>query len=330
MEEQMQAIVYRRYGSPQVLEVARVDRPIPGDDEVLVRIRAVGINPYDSHFLHGDPYLMRPMMGLGVRRPRRATILGSDVAGVVDAVGANVTRFRPGDEVYATAGMGGFAEFVAVREDLLALKPAGITFEQAAAVPMAALTALQALRDFGRLQPGQKVLVNGASGGVGSFAVQIAKALGAAEVTGVCSARNVELVRSLGADHVVDYTAEDFTRSYRKHDLLIDTVGNRSLRAFSRALTPRGTFVVVGGGGGRWLGPVAQILRAKLLSPFVSARVVTMMARSNGADLAYVTELIEAGKVRPVIDRTYRLLEAAEAIRHLDTRRVRGKVVLTV
>jgi NADPH:quinone reductase-like Zn-dependent oxidoreductase len=197
-------------------------------------------------------------------------------------------------------------------------------------VPMAALTALQALRDFGRLQPGQKVLVNGASGGVGSFAVQIAKALGAADVTGVCSARNMELVRSLGADHVVDYTAEDFTRSHRKHDLLIDTVGNRSLRAFSRALTPRGTFVMVGGGGGSWLGPAGQILRAKLLSPFFSARVVTMMARSNGADLANVAELIEAGKVRPVIDRTFPLLEAAEAIRHLDTRHARGKVVLTV
>jgi len=326
----VQAIIYRRFGSPDVLEATQVERPIAGDDEVLVEVRAAGINPYDWHFLRGEPLLFRPMMGLGLRRPRRAIIPGSDVAGVVKAVGTSVTKFRPGDEVYAIAGTGGFAEFVAVPERLLALKPVNTTFEQAAAVPMAALTALQALRDFGRIQPGQKVLVNGASGGVGSFAVQIARALGAAEVTGVCSTRNLELVRSLGADHVIDYTNEDFTRSDERYDLLVDTVGNRSLRAFRRALASRGTFVSVGGGGGRLLGPMLQLLRARLLSPFVGQRLVTMIATRKAEDLLVLKELIEGGKVKPLIDRTYPLAEGAEAIRYLEQHHARGKVVVTV
>ena len=326
----MHAMTYARYGSPSVLEATQVDRPHAGDDEVVVRVRAVGINPFDLHFLHGDPYLMRPMMGLGLRKPRRPTILGSDVAGVVEVVGKNVVRFHEGDEVYSTVGMGGFAEFVAVRENLLALKPANTTFEQAAAVPMAATTALQGLRDLGRLQPGQTVLINGASGGVGSFAVQIAKVLGAAEVTGVCSTNNLELVRSIGADRVIDYTNEDFTRGERRYDLLVDTVGNHSLRAFARSVTPTGTLLLVGGGGGRLLGPVAQILGAKLGAPFLSQKVVTMFARSNGDDLDYLRQLIEADKLKPVINRTYPFAEAPEALRHLETRRARGKIVITI
>jgi NADPH:quinone reductase-like Zn-dependent oxidoreductase len=329
MNKPMQAIVSRRYGSPDVLEVAQVDRPSAGKDEVLVRIRAAAINPYDLHFLRGEPLLMRPMMGLGLRKPARPTIIGSDVAGVVEAVGEGVTRFRPGDEVYATVGMGGFGELVAVREDVLALKPTGATFEEAAAVPMAATTALQGLRDVGCLRSGQTVLINGASGGVGSFAVQFARTLGAATVTGVCSTANLELVRFLGADRVIDYTAEDFTQGTERYDLVVDTVGNRSLRALCRAATRNGTVVIVGGGGGRALGPVAQILAAKLQSRFVAQRVMTMFARSNAADLALIAGLIEEGKVRPVIDRTYQLAEAADALRYLETRHARGKVVVT-
>ena len=325
----MQAIVFRRYGSPDVLEVAQVGRPSPGRDQVLVQIRAAAINPYDLHFLRGEPVLMRPMMGLGLRKPRLAAMLGSDIAGVVVAVGEGVTRFRPGDEVYATVGMGGFGEVVAVPEDVLALKPAGATFEEAAAVPMAATTALQALRDVGCLRPGQRVLINGASGGVGSFAVQLARTLGAAVVAGVCSTGNLELVRSIGADLVIDYTTEDFTRGTGRYDLVVDTVGNRSLRALCRAATREGTVVIVGGGGGRVLGPVAQILTAKLQSRFVTQRVVTMLARRNAADLAVIAELIEEGRVRPVIDRTYPLVEAADALRYLETRHARGKVVVT-
>ena len=324
----MQAIVFRRYGSPDVLEVAQVDRPIAGSGEVLVRVRAAAINPYDLHFLRGEPLLMRPMMGLGLRKPRRAVILGSDVAGVVEEVGEGVTRFGAGDEVYATVGMGGFGEVVAVREDVLALKPTGSTFEEAAAVPMAATTALQGLRDVGCLRPGQKVLINGASGGVGSFAVQFARTLGAATVTGVCSAANLELVRSLGADLVIDYTTEDFTRRAERYDLVVDTVGNRSLRALCRAATREGTVVIVGGGGGRALGPVAQIVAAKLQSRFVAQRVMTMFARSNAADLAAIAGLIEAGRVRSVVDRTYPFAEAADAMRYLETRHARGKVVV--
>jgi NADPH:quinone reductase-like Zn-dependent oxidoreductase len=326
----MKAIVYRRFGSPDVLEIAEVERPAPGDDQVLVRIRAVGLNPYDWHFLRGEPLLFRPMMGVGVRKPRRPTILGSDIAGVVESVGTDVTRFRPGDEVYGTKGPGACAEYAVIAERALALKPAGVTFEEAAAVPMAGLTALQGMRDFGRLESGQKVLVNGASGGVGTFAVQIARALGAAEVTGVCSTGNVELVRSIGADHVIDYTRQDFTRSDVRHDLVVDTVGNRSLRALMRALTPKGTLVLVGGGGGRLLGPMGQMIRAKLMSPFVSQGLVSMLATVKAQDLDRMRGFMEAGTVKSIVDRTYPLAEAAAAMRYLEQHHARGKVVITV
>ena len=326
----MKAIVYRRFGSPDVLELAEVERLAAGEGQVLVRIRAVGLNPYDWHFMRGEPLLFRPMMGVGVRKPRRPTVLGSDIAGVVEAVGEGVTRFRPGDEVYGTKGPGACAEYVVIPERALALKPVGVTFEEAAAVPMAGLTALQGLRDFGRLESGQKVLVNGASGGVGTFAVQIARALGAVEVTGVCSTGNMELVRSIGADHVIDYTRQDFTRSDPRQDLVVDTVGNRSLRALRRTLTPKGTLVLVGGGGGRLLGPIGQMIRAKMLSPFVSQGLVSMLATTKAEDLDYLRGLIEAGTVKPIVDRTYPLAEAPAAMRYLEQHHARGKVVISV
>ena len=327
----MKAIVYTRFGSPDVLELVEIDRPEPGEDQVLVRVRTVGLNPFDWHYMRGRPVLFRPMMGVGVRKPRRPTTLGSDIAGVVEVVGEAVTRFRPGDEVYGTKGPGACAEYVVIREEGLALKPAGSTFEEAAAVPMAAMTALQGLRDFGHLQPGQKVLVNGASGGIGTFAVQLAKARGAAEVTGVCSTPNLELVRSIGADHVIDYTAEDFTRSGERYDLVIDTVANRSLRALRRVTAPKGTVVLVGGGGDRLgFGTVAGLLWAKLYSAFVSQRLVSMVAATSADDLDFLRGLIEAGTVKPVIDRTWPMAEAAEAMRYLEGRHARGKVVLTV
>ena len=324
----MKAWIYDRYGSPDVLELKEIDMPTGNDDQVLVRIRAACVNPYDWRLMRANPQLVRLVKGL--RRPRQAVIAGADMAGVVESVGKDVTRFRPGDEVYAESDAGCFADYVSVKEERLALKPTNLTFEQAAAVPMTAMTALQGLRNVGRIKEGQRVIINGASGGIGTFAVQLAKALGAAEVTGVCSTRNVELVRSLGADHVVDYGKEDFTRSGQRYDLLLDTVGNHSIRAFRRALARKGTFVLAGGGGGRWLGPVPQILKGKLLSPFVSQRIVTFVCKPNREDLEFLKELIEAGKVTPVIDRTYPFAEAPEAIRYLEEGHARGKVVVTV
>ena len=327
----MKAVRYHRYGGPDVLELQEVDTPAAGDGEVLVRIRAASVNPLDWHFMRGAPYLVRMMAGLSRPKPS-ASRLGADMAGSVEAVGQDVTGFQPGDEVFGgLEERGTLAEYISVRADAVVLqKPAGLTFEQAAAVPVAAFTALQALRDKGRVQSGQKVLINGASGGVGTFAVQIAKALGA-EVTGVCSTANVGMVASIGADQVVDYTREDFTRAERRYDLLIDIAGNRSLAETRRVLAPKGALVVVGGPNkGRWIGPFGRTIRMLLQSPAVSQRMVSFLAHQNRDDLAVLRELLDAGKVTPVIDRAYRLNQVAEAVRYLETGHARGKVVITV
>jgi NADPH:quinone reductase-like Zn-dependent oxidoreductase len=324
----MNAVVQDTYGSPEVLEVREIDKPVVGDDEVLVQVHAAGVDPGVWHLMTGLPYLVR-VMGYGLRKPK-VGIRGRDVAGRVEAVGTNVTRFRPGDEVFGTCD-GSFAEYVCARPDKLAPKPTNLTFEQAAAVPISALTALQALRDRGRVQPGQKVLVIGAGGGVGSFAVQLAKAFGA-EVTGVCSTTKVDLVRSIGADEVIDYTREDFADGARHWDLIVDTAGRRSLSQLRRALAPRGTLVIVGGeGGGRWLGGFDRlILRAPAVSAFSRQRLRSLVSKERSEDLLVLKELIEAGKVTPVIDRTYPLREAPEAIRYLEEGHARGKVVIRV
>lgn len=326
--ELMNAIVYHEYGTADVLRLEEIERPVLGNNQVLIEVRAAAANPLDWHYMRGTPYLMR--MDSGLFRPK-STRLGVDVSGRVVAVGENVTRFKPGDEVFGTAG-GAFAEYARASEDKVVLKPANLSFEQAAAVPVAALTALQGLRDKGRLQPGQKVLINGASGGVGTFAVQIAKSFGA-EVTGVCSTRNVEMVRALGADHVIDYTKEDFGQSSDRYDLILDNVGNRSLGDFRRVMNPEGIYVLIGGGGpddGRWIGPFARVIKACLLSPFVSEELVMLLASINKDDLLLMKELMEEGKVTPVIDRTYALSEVPEAIRYLEKGHARGKVIITV
>ncbi|MFG2297347.1 NAD(P)-dependent alcohol dehydrogenase [Streptomyces sp. NPDC048603] len=324
----MKAIVQDRYGPPEVLEHREVDRPVPGEHDVLVRVRAAAVNAADWHLMRGDPYVARPVLGL--RRPK-VPVRGRDFAGTVEAVGAAVTGLRPGDEVYGEAD-GAFAEYVCAPATAVDRKPAGLTFAQAAAIPLAGNTALMGLRDLGRLAPGQSVLVNGASGGVGTFAVQIAKALGA-EVTGVCSARNAELVRSLGADRVVDYAREDFTRSGRTYDLVLDLVGNRSLADLRRALVPAGTLVLSGGGvsgGGSLIGPMALLVKGQVLSRFARHRLLVLTAEPRRENLAALRELVESGRVRPVVDRTYPLAEAAEAIRYLEVEHARAKVVLTV
>jgi len=334
----MKAIVYDTYGSPDVLELKEINKPVVRDDQVLVRVRAASLKPGDWHFMRGLPYMVRMVNGL--RKPRKATVLGSDMAGQVEAVGKNVTQFRPGDVVFGRTRAGhrpdpraeiatdGCAEYACVSDDLLEPKPANLTFEQAAAVPLAALTALQALRDTGNVQPGQKVLINGASGGVGTFAVQIAKSFGA-EVTGVCSTRNVDMVRSIGADQVIDYTQEDFAKGGQRHDLILDT-GDRSLSDCRRALTPKGTLVVIGGSAGRWINGLGRANKARVLSLFVSQRLLPFLTKWSKQDLHVVKDLIEAGDVTPVIDRTYSLSEAPEAMRHLEEGHARGKVVITV
>ncbi|WP_214319569.1 NAD(P)-dependent alcohol dehydrogenase [Nonomuraea sediminis] len=328
----MKAFVLRSYGSPEALDLTEIDKPVPREGEVLIRVRATSVQPYDWHLMRGEPYVARLMSGgPGLRRPKIA-ILGADVAGQVEAVGGNVTRFRPGDEVFAMSKQGGFAEYVCVPESELAPKPGNLSFEQAAAVPLAANTALIALRDQGRLRPGQGVLVNGASGGVGTFAVQIAKALGA-EVTGVCGPRNVDLVRSIGADEVIDYTKQDFTRYGRRHDLLVDIAGSRPGSACRRALTSKGTHVIVGGPGSRWLQPVGRISGKLAMSLFVSQRVVmadVVRCTRNRQNLLALTELIEDGKVTPVIDRSYPFEEIPEAIRYQEEGHAAGKVVITI
>lgn len=326
----MQAILYREYGDASVLRLERVDKPLPNDDQVLVQVRAAGANPLDWHYMRGTPYILR-VVGSGIRRPVDPR-LGVDLAGVVVAVGKDVKRFKVGDEVFGTAP-GAFAEFARARETRLAPKPANITFEEAAAVPIAALTALQGLRDKGGIRAGQKVLVNGASGGVGTFAVQIAKAYGA-EVTGVCSTRNVELVRSIGADHVFDYTKEDFTRSGKQYDLIIDTVQNHSRADLKRVLTPRGIHVGIGKGGGpdadSTVGIFSGMLGDAISNAFSDQHFAGLLAEVTPADLQYLRELMEAGKVKPVIDRTYSLAETPAAIAYLERGRARGKVVVRV
>lgn len=320
----MKAIVYRTYGSPDVLRYEEVEKPTVRDDDVLIRLRAASVNPVDWHFMRGEPYIGRAMMGL--RKPRLPR-LGVDLAGQVEAVGRNVTQFRPGDEVFG-ASRGTLAEYVCAKEAAVVRKPANVTFEQAAAVPVAALTALQGLRDKGRVQPGQKVLINGAAGGVGTFAVQIAKWLGA-DVTGVCRTANVDMVRSIGADHVVDYTREDFTQSGQRYDVLFDCVGNHSLSACRRVMSPRGTYVIVGGPAGRWITPIPEALKALLVSLFISQNVAMFLARPSKEDLNLLRELMETGKLTPVVDKRYGLSEAPEAMRYLETGHARGKVVVT-
>ena len=322
--ELMKAIVYRCYGSADVLGFEDVEKPTPADDEVLVKVVAASVNPLDWHYMRGSPYFMR--LGIGLGAPND-TSLGVDFAGTVEAIGRNVKRFKPGDEVFGGTS-GAFAEYVTVREDrALALKPANMTFEQAASVPIAGITALQALRDKGQLKPGQKVLINGASGGVGTFAVQIAKSYGA-EVTGVCSTRNVEMVRSIGADHVIDYTQEDYTKSGQHYDLIIDNVGNHSLLANRRVLNPDGIFVIIGGPKGNWLAPLMNPIKALMLSPFVGQEFVMILAKLDKDDLAILGDLMQAGKVTPVIDRRYRLSEVPAAIRYSEEGHARGKIVI--
>lgn len=323
----MRAVVLGCYGPPAVLEVALVDKPALADDRMLVRVHAAAVNPLDWHYMRGEPYIMRMESGLG--RPVVAR-LGVDYAGTVEAVGSQITRFKPGDRVFG-GRTGAFAEYVSVSESgAVAPMPAGVSFEQAASVPIAAVTALQALRDKGQLQAGQKVLINGASGGVGTFAVQLAKHFGG-DVTGVCSTRNVELVRSIGADHVIDYTREDFTQGDARYDLIIDNVGNHSLLAVRRVLAPEGTYVIIGGPSkGKWLDPLTTSLKAYALSPFVSQKVGLILAQLNATDLTLLADLVQSGTLTPVIDRRYALDEVPEAIEYLETGRARGKIIVNV
>jgi NADPH:quinone reductase-like Zn-dependent oxidoreductase len=325
----MKAIVQDRYGTSEVLELRNIDKPLIGDNEVLIRVRAAAVNPGDWAIMGGLPYIARPVYGMGKPKNR---VRGTDVAGEVEAVGASVTRFRPRDEVFGSSKHlgGAFAEYAAVSQDALAPKPANLSFEQAAAVPMAGYVALQALRDHGKVQAGQKVLVNGASGGIGTFAVQIAKSLGA-EVTGVTSTRNVDLVRSIGADHVIDYTNVDFTRTGQHYDFILDNVANHSLSDLRRALAPRGMLVPNGGGfDHRWVASGGRLIRAKLSFAFASQRLATFIVSPNQENLVVLAALIETGKVTPVIDRAYPLSETRQALDHVGGGHARGKVVVTV
>jgi NADPH:quinone reductase-like Zn-dependent oxidoreductase len=333
----MKAIVYHEYGSPDVLELRDIDTPLVKDNEVLVRVHAASVNRLDWHLMRGSPYISR--LRAGLRKPKDS-VLGADVAGKVEAVGKHVAKFQPGDDVFGSLfghGFGALAEYVSVSADLLELKPANLSFDQAAAVPVAALTALQGLRDHGRIEPGQEVLIIGASGGVGTFAVQIAKSFGA-EVTGVCSTRNVDMVRSIGADHVIDYTQEDFTDGGRRFDLVFETAGSHSPSEIRRVLTSKGTLVLIGHGGseGSWIGPFGRLIRALVLSRFVSQRITSYTAKPNYSsgpnegDLATLKELVESGRITPVIDRTYSLSETPDALRYLEEGHARGKVVITV
>ena len=326
----MKAVTYHEFGPPDVLQISELEKPVPKENEVLVKVRAASVNPYDWHMIRGTPLLMRAMMA-GLRKPKNPRV-GIDCAGTVEAVGQKVTQFRPGDEVFGGKA-GALAEYLCIPADEgIALKPANVTFEQAAGVQVAACTALQALRDTGKVEAGQKVLINGASGGVGTFAVQIAKSFGA-EVTGVCSARNIELVRSLGADHVIDYTREDFTKSDERFDIIIDNVGTQPLSAFREILKPKGIYIMIGAGGptdGGLIGPMGRVIKASVMSPFIGQKMGMMMAKVSQSDLKTLADLMQAGKVSTVIDRTYPLSEVREAVRYLETGRARGKVIVTV
>jgi NADPH:quinone reductase-like Zn-dependent oxidoreductase len=326
-ENSMKAIARDSYGSSDLLELRDIDKPEIGDDEVLVRVHAAGVDRGVWHLMTGLPYLVR-IAGYGLRAPKNP-VIGMDLAGVVEAVGKNVSRFQRGDKVFGV-GEGSFAEYALAREDKLAPKPANLTFEQAAVVAVSGLTALQALRDHGRVEPEQEVLIIGASGGVGTFAVQIARAFGA-HVTGVCSTAKVEMVRSIGADHVIDYTREDFAEGGQRYDLILDIGGNSSLARLRRTLTPEGTLVIVGGeGGGRWFGGIDRQLRAMMVSRFVGQKLGTFISKENHEDLLVLKELIESGKLTPVIDRTFPLAEVPEAIRYLQEGHAQGKVVISV
>ena len=322
----MKAIVYKEYGSPDILHLEDVEKPTPKDNEVLIKVQAVAVNAADLHLLRADPFLIR--LGSGLLKPKN-TILGADIAGRVEAVGTNVKQFQVGDEVFgdiSACGWGGFAEYVCACEAALVLKPANVTFEQAAAVPMAAVTALQGLRNKGHVQPGQKVLINGASGGVGSFAVQIAKSFGA-EVTAVCSTQNVEMVRSIGADHVIDYTQEDFTQNEQQYDLIMAANGYHPISDYKRALSPKGIYVMTGGSG-------AQMSQAMIQGSWISMtgsqKMGNLLAKPNQKDLAYMKGLLEASKVSPVIDRYYPLSEVPAALRYLEGGHAKGKVIITM
>jgi len=323
----MKAIVSRCYGPPDALKLEDVEKPTPADDQILVKVHAAAVNPLDFHYMRGTPYIMRMDSGIGTPKNAR---LGVDFAGTVEAVGKNVTRFHPGDEVFGGRN-GAFGEYVAVREDRnIVLKPANITFEQAASVPIAAITALQALRDKGKIQAGQKVLINGASGGVGTFAVQIAKSFGA-EVTAVCSTKNLDMVRKIGADHVVDYTKDDVTQGEQHYDLIVDTVETHSLADYKRVMNPKGIYVMVGGSNDKWMvGLIGTLAYAKILSSSAGQQFSMMLAELNPDDLKIIGDLMQTGKVTPVIDRTYSLNEVPEALRYLEQGHARGKVVISV
>jgi NADPH:quinone reductase-like Zn-dependent oxidoreductase len=326
----IKAYFYRDYGSPDVLRLEEIEKPVPADDQVLVRVRAASVNPLDWHYMEGTPYIAR-LLEFGFLQPK-VPRLGVDMAGQVEAVGKNVTDFKPGDEVFGQR-FGAFGEYITVRADrALVIKPPGVTFEQAAALPVAAITALQGLRDKGKVQPGQKVLINGASGGVGTFAVQLAKMMGA-EVTGVCSGRNVELVRSLGADHVIDYTKEDYTKLGQRYDVMLDNVVNHSPSENIGILNPQGKYVMIGGGGPGdqgFIGPLILPIKAALLRRFVTQEVGFMLADVTKSDLTYLAENVQTGKLKVVIDKTYPLSQLPDAMRYLETGRARGKVVVTV
>lgn len=322
----MKAIVYQKYGSPDVLSLAEVEKPVPTEDEVLIKVRSASLNPLDWHFMRGTPYVVRLMTGFGKPKTQR---LGADVSGLVEAVGENVTKFKPGDEVFGSC-RGAFAEYACSSQLSLATKPTNLTFEQSAAVPVAAVTALQGLRDKAHLESGQTVLINGASGGVGTFAVQIARALGT-RVTGVCSSKNLELVSSIGAEKVIDYTRENFTKSGQQYDIILDTAGNHSMSALRRALNPKGIYVGVGGPSGRWKMGLTQTLVGLVWSKFISQNFTSFIANAKKEeDLIFIKDLLEAGKITPVIDRQYQLDQVPEAISYLEQGHARGKVVIKV